>query len=184
MTVSRLDVDLVLQRAGWMPVLAAWLIVATLALETAGQFRLQSARDAHARKGVELRALAAQALAETEPVKSQIEQRLDAFRSVLCEHSDMHRLVAMVFSQAAQHGITLAQAQYKLDFDKAGGFYTYQLTLPLQGSYPRLRRFVDATLYEARCAALEEVQFRREGIGTPHTEARLRFVLYLKEASR
>jgi hypothetical protein len=178
--MSRLDLDLLFQRTGWMPVAAACLLLVALAVAAAGSAQLRLAQQAQARNSAELKRKAA---AAAQPVKPQIEQRLDAFRAVLCEHSDMHRLVSMVFSQAEQHGITLAQAQYRLDLDTAGGFHTYQLTLPVQGSYPRLRRFVDATLYEARCAALDEVAFKRDGIGAPSTEAKLRFVLYLRGGS-
>ena len=55
----------------------------------------------------------------------------------------------------------------------------YQVTLPVQGSYGEVRGFVDAVLDAVPAAALEELALKREEIGEPLVEARVRFVLFL-----
>jgi hypothetical protein len=117
------------------------------------------------------------------PEKSLLEERLVAFNGTLCEKERLNAFVGTVFEQAARQGLSLAQAEYKLEHDKAGGFSAYQMTLPVRGAYPRLRKFVDATLAEIPCAAIEDVDFKREAIGAGETDARLRFVLFLKGAA-
>jgi len=118
------------------------------------------------------------------PQKSLLEERLAAFTDTLCETGRRNAFVGTVFEQAARQGLSLAQAEYKLDHDKAGGFSTYQVTLPVRGAYPRVRHFVDATLAEIPCAAIEDVDFKREAIGASETEARLRFLFFLKDTKQ
>ena len=89
--------------------------------------------------------------------------------------------VSTVFEQAGKHDLALAQAEYKLEFDKVGGYHTYQMTLPVRGAYPRLRGFVDATLAQIPSAALVDVDFTRDGIGATQAEVKLRFVFFLKD---
>ena len=102
----------------------------------------------------------------------------------LGDKRELGTIVATVFELAEKHGLVLAQAEYKLEFDKAGGFHTYQMRLPVRGTYPRLRGFVDATLARIACAALEDVDFKRDAIGTAEAEARLRFLFFVKDAAQ
>ena len=181
MKVSLLDLDLALRRDS-TPV---WLACALAAIAAA--IYMLSSRPLNARidertqelarierEGRDTRSLPA-------PRKSLIEERLSAFSATLCDKNRLNASVGTVFEQAARQGLALAQAEYKLDHDKAGGFSAYQMTLPVRGSYPKLRGFVDATLAEIACAALEDVDFKREGIGAAETEARLRLVFFLKD---
>ncbi len=179
--MSRLDVQLLLQRTGWAPWIAGCLILAAALVEATGTLRVRAALELRSEEIMRLRQAAAAPRPAVPAEAPLLERRLQAFRAVLGDKRDMHRLVAQVFSAAERHALALAQADYKLDFDQAGGFYTYQLTLPVRGAYPQVRRFVDATLAATPCAALEEVDFRRDGIGMPTTEAKLKFVLYLKD---
>ncbi|RPI45030.1 MAG: hypothetical protein EHM59_11280 [Betaproteobacteria bacterium] len=182
MKVSLLDLDLAVRRDS-TPI---WVACVLLAIAVA--LYLVSIRPLDARiaeRALELTRVGQQA-PSTRPAQaprtSLLEERLAAFESTLCESGQLGAYVGTVFEVAAKQGLALAQAEYKLDHDKAGGFSTYQMTLPVRGPYPRLRRFVDATLAEIACAALETVDFKREGIGATEAEARLRFVFFLKRA--
>lgn len=181
--MSRLDLQLLAQRSPWLLWLAALLVVGAAALTVFGTTRQAEALEG---RNIELKRLlklaAVPRKVETAPDLPLIDQRFERFRAVLADRAQMHRLVALMFTTAEKHAITLAQAQYKLQFDPAGAFYTYQVTLPVRGTYPRLRHFVDATLRAAPSAALEDVDFKRDGIGMSATEARLRFIFYLKDA--
>jgi hypothetical protein len=116
------------------------------------------------------------------PQKSLLEERLAAFADTLAEKRDLAAMVATVFEQAEKHSLVLAQAEYKLEFDKSGGFYAYQMRLPIRGPYPRLRGFVDGTLARIPCAALASIDFKRDAISATEAEARLRFVFYIRDA--
>ena len=180
--MSRLDLDLIVRRTGWSPWLAAAMLVAAVALHVMGTGQVQSAVVAQHAELARLRSLEAVPRAALRPEKPLLETRFDAFIATLGDKRDLNRYVATVFAHAKKHDIALAQAEYKLDFVKQGGFYTYQATLPVRGTYPQLRRFIDATLQSVPCAALEDVDFKRDQIGAPTTEAKLRFVFYLKDA--
>ena len=53
----------------------------------------------------------------------------------------------------------------------------------MRGTYVRLRGFVDETLARIPCAAIDDVDFKREGIAASEVEARLRFVFFVKDAA-
>ena len=181
--MSRLDLDLILRRTGWSPWIAVAMLAAAVAIHAMGTLQLRPTIDTQHAELKRLHAIEALPRAAVQPSRPLIEERMDAFRSTLGDKRDLNRYMTTVFALAKKHDIALAQAEYKLDFVKLGGFYTYQATFPVRGTYPQLRRFIDATLQSVPCAALEDVDFKRDQIGAPTTEAKLRFVFYLKGAA-
>ena len=57
--------------------------------------------------------------------------------------------------------------------------YTYQVTLPVKGSYGAVWKFGMLALRAIPFASLDEISFRRDAIGDAAVEARLRLTLYL-----
>jgi len=115
---------------------------------------------------------------------SLVEQRLSAFEETLCEAEKINALVGTLFDHAIKRNLVLAQAEYKLEHDKAGAFDTYQVSLPVRGPYSQLRAFVDSALADLRCASIEDIDFKREGIGATQIEARMKLVFFLKARAR
>jgi hypothetical protein len=179
--MTRLDLDLIVRRIAWPPWLAALLIASAFGIHEFGGARLAQVTEKRVRAVHALRSAPAEDRDLRESAKPLVQRRYDAFASVLAEKRDVHLLVGRLFEEAEKHSLKLAQAQYTLEFEKAGGFWTYQVSLPVQGRYPDLRRFVNETLRAIPCAALEQVSFRRDGIEAPAAEAKLRFVFYLKD---
>lgn len=183
--MSRLDLELWLRRGGWLVWVALGLLVGAAVLHYTATAAVH-ARIADREREVGLARQSAAAVAAAVaavPAKGRLEERLDAFNAVLGVRGDQGRLVGIVFEQALRQGLSLSRAEYKLDVDRAGGFHTYQMTVPVRGPYPRVRRFVEETLAAVPGAALEEITFRRDAIGTPEPEARLRFVFFLRDAA-
>jgi hypothetical protein len=182
MSIQLLDLDLALRRDATLLWLACAFAAAAAALFALGTQPLKAHVEARAEDlaRAERQALSARSALPVAP--SLFDERLGAFNDTLGDRSRLNAFVQTVFDQAAKRNLVLAQAEYKLDFDKAGRFHTYQMILPVRGSYPRLRAFVDAVLVEVQCAALEDVDFKREGIAESEAEARLRFVFFLKDA--
>lgn len=178
---SMLDLAIWLRGGGWSWALATALLVAALSVELVGTARLHVLVAAEAQKLDRLREAAATASAHAAPEKPLNEQRLEAFLAVLGDKGDMNGYVTALFQQAHTHGLTLAQAEYRLGADKAGGFSTYEVVLPVGGSYPQVRGFVHEVLRALPCAALADIEFKRERIGVASTEANIRFVFYLRE---
>lgn len=179
--LSLLDIDLASRR----PLTPYWLAIAVLAaavaIHLAATAPLMAKVDERAREFAQLRRPAMDAAVQA-PKKSLLEERYAAFNETLGDRAKLGALIGTVFELAEKHGLVLAQAEYKLELDKAGGFHVYQMRLPVRGAYPRLRGFVDATLARIPCAALEDVDFKRDAIGSTETEARLRFLFFLKAA--
>jgi len=179
---SRLQIELVLRDIGWPAPVGALLLCIGLVVQF---WWIPIQQQRVARSVTEYRRLVVQiagskkAEAPATPA-ALLATRLAAFEKVLPPRTKAPDLVQIVFSEAQKAGLTLAQAEYHLVEDKKGGFESYQMVLPVQGSYVKVREFIDGVLAEAPSAALEEVAFKRNGIGASTADARLRLVFYLK----
>jgi len=184
--LSRLRIELLLRRAGW-PAPAGMVLLGLGLAVNCWWLPAQQLRVAHME--TEYRRLLALAANPKKPVpppspNALLAARLAAFDKVLATGAQTPDLIKTVFAEAQKAGLTLAQAEYHLVEDKKGGFAAYQMVLPVQGPYIKLREFIDGVLAEAPGAALEELAFKRNGIGTAATEARLRLVFYVRSDTR
>lgn len=84
----------------------------------------------------------------------------------------LHRL-------AQRHGIAMRQGEYRLVAGGDARLRQYQMTLPVHGAYPDLRRFVAAVLQEVPAAALDQVTFERRRVEDGAVEARVQFTVFL-----
>ena len=182
--MSLLDLDLALRRPSTLYAFGIGLAVLAIVVFKLGTAPLTTRFDERAREFAQLRRPAMDAAIATAPKKTLLEERFAAFDQTLGDKRALGSMVGTVFELAEKHGLTLSQAEYKLELDKAGGFHVYQMRLPVRGTYPRLRGFVDATLARIACAALDDVDFKREGIAATEVEARLRFLFYVKDAAQ
>lgn len=115
--------------------------------------------------------------------RSRSEERLAQFFDNLGEQAYREQQVRSLFAIAAKNNLVLSQAQYKLGFDKHGRYYTYQIDLPVKGSYEAIREFSEQTLLAIPFASLSEISFQRESIDARTLEAKLRLTLYLRDDS-
>ena len=76
----------------------------------------------------------------------------------------------------------LSQGEYKTAAVRDGGFTTYQVNLPVKGSYGAIWQFAMAALRAIPFASLDDISFKRDSIGQSGVEARVRLTLYLGEA--
>jgi hypothetical protein len=125
--------------------------------------------------------LQASQTAPPEVQKPLAEQRLESFYDTLGERRFSEQQIKTLFSLAQKSGLTLHQAEYKSTADKNGRFHTYQIVLPVKGSYGAIREFCEQTLLAIPFASLDELSFKREAIASGAVEARLRFTLYLSD---
>lgn len=125
------------------------------------------------------RALDAMAEVPPEPPKTQAEERLALFYDNLGEKAYAEQQLKTLFAVATKYNLVLSHAEYKPAHDKNGGFHTYQVHLPVKGPYPAIRQFCEQVLLAIPFASLDEMAFKRESVGNPALEAKLRFTLYL-----
>ncbi|MEC5217699.1 hypothetical protein RCH09_002661 [Actimicrobium sp. GrIS 1.19] len=175
-----LRLRLLLARIGWGAGLAALLclIGAIVLLWLVPHLRAQGAV-----QQIELaRAQAALLVAATKPAAeplSLVDQRLEKFYEVLGERRYAEQQIKTLFAVAAKTGLNLSQGEYKAGFDKNSDTHTYQILLPVKGAYPAIRQFCEKTLMVIPFASLDEMNFKREAIGSDVLDAKLRFTLYL-----
>ncbi|KQV78431.1 hypothetical protein ASD15_21670 [Massilia sp. Root351] len=108
-------------------------------------------------------------------------ENLALFQETLGEKRYAEQHVKVLFGLATKAGLSLNQGEYKLGYDKASRVASYQITLPVKGSYQAIWQFALTALRELPFAALDDIGFRRENIGDTQVEARMRFTLYLKD---
>jgi hypothetical protein len=167
--------------------LAAWSPVAVgagllLVLAVAALAWLMPARDLLARQHELARreaALPAPRVAPAPPATD--EHNLALFYAVLGERRYAEQQVKTLFGLAAKTGLVLHQGEYKAAYDRNARLHTYQVTLPVKGSYGAIWQFSLLALRAIPFASLDEISFKRDAIGQAEVEARLRLTLYLSE---
>jgi hypothetical protein len=119
----------------------------------------------------------------TAPAQPSANQNLADFYAVLGEKRYAEQQVKVLFDLAAKSNLVLSQGEYKAGYDQASRVSTYQIILPVKGPYQSIWQFTMQGLRDMPFASLDEVAFRRDTIADPAVEARLRFTLYLKDAT-
>ena len=84
-----------------------------------------------------------------------------------------------LYAAAAAQKLVLEQGEYRISPSKNGKLVRYQITLPVKGNYLQIRQFVAQSLVDVPVAALEDITFKREGIGATEVETRIKFTLFL-----
>ena len=158
---------LVLALAGGL----AWTLHAVWAME-----RAQEKYAAQAKQKPQAAATPAPA-----PAPAQAPDNLAAFYGALGERGSAEQQVKTLFALAAKSGLVLRQGEYKAGYDRNAQVYTYQVNLPVKGSYGAIWQFAMAALRAIPFASLDEITFHRDAIGDATVEARLRLTLYLRD---
>jgi Tfp pilus assembly protein PilO len=112
-----------------------------------------------------------------------IDEQLVAFYQIFPNEHDVTDWIGKIAAIAKRDGLSLQQADYKVDRDKVVKLTRLQMNLPLKGEYQTLRRFLSDLRAEIPIVALEQVQFERQKIGDPLVDAKVRLVIFLGNAS-
>jgi hypothetical protein len=115
------------------------------------------------------------------PPPAGADQNLALFYDTLGERRYAEQQVKTLFALARKTGLVLSQGEYKSAYEQNGRFHTYQVNLPVKGSYGAIWQFGMLALRAIPFASLDEISFRRDTIGEPAVEARVRLTLYLAD---
>lgn len=126
-----------------------------------------------------LAAMPATVLTRNAPVTS--DQNLGAFYATLGQKRYAEQQVRTLFALAARSNLTLSQGEYKSAYERSARLHSYQVTLPVKGSYRDIWQFGMLSLRAIPFASLDEISFKRDSINDPQAEARLRLTLYLSD---
>jgi hypothetical protein len=125
--------------------------------------------------------MAALPRSEAKTAPPSTNDNLALFYRSLGERNHAEQQLRILFALADKAGLVLSKGEYREAFDSNAHVYTYQLTLPVKGSYRAIRDFAMQSLRAIPFASLDEISFRRDAIGDTNVEARLRFTLYLRD---
>jgi Tfp pilus assembly protein PilO len=121
-----------------------------------------------------------------QPVAAQLpqgpEQQLAAFYSQLASSAHAPELLRQLHSLAQADGLRLERGEYRPVSEGKSDLLAYQITLPVRGAYPQVRRFLDQAMREMPGLALDGIAFQRETAGSA-LEAQLRFTLFLRKST-
>jgi hypothetical protein len=176
---------LTMARFGWINCAACGLLLLAVIAWSWGIAYLQAQTTAPQRSLQQ----AQQALKESErneivTTLSLPEQGLRAYYDVLGDRRYVEQQIKTLFAVAGKTGLSLNQAEYKSAYDKNSRTHTYQVTLPIKGSYESIRKFCEQTLLAIPFASLDELNFKRDAINNATLEAKLRFTFYLAGDAR
>lgn len=106
--------------------------------------------------------------------------RLDQFYAGFPEAGEIPAVIRSLLEIAGKHALALDQGQYRLVSEPGGMVMRYQMKLPVRGTYPQLRAFVEQALAQLPALALDSVEFRREAVGAAGLESVVEFSLYVR----
>ncbi len=105
------------------------------------------------------------------------EYRLGRFYASFPRREDAPQLLEMIYAAAREENILLKLGEYK--FAPGKKLWMYQVSLPVQGSYVGIRKFIARVLNSVPSAALDAVSFTRENVGGIDLDAKIRFTIFM-----
>jgi hypothetical protein len=161
----------------WWAVMVIWLIAALLFTRWLPALHRQ-----YADNEVQRQQLQTQFLNQSgQPFSSQPQNSQDTlqlFTANLGDPSQVEQQLKTLFFIARELDLKLPLGQYKLQCEDKIEYCRYTIVLPVEGSYVRIRTFVDQILRAIHFASVDEVSFRREAVGDAEVQSRLRISLY------
>jgi len=105
--------------------------------------------------------------------------RLAAFYGFFPRPNDLPDLMEKVFAAAKGQGLQLERGEYRVVWDSGGGLTQFQVMLPVRGTYPQIRKFVNGAMAEVSTLSLNSIQFDRQKVGDPMVDATVKLTVYL-----
>lgn len=179
MIALRSEIQRLLRRTGWIGVIGLALLGGSLVFYAAMVLPLQmESRQLEASQEKLERSILEMKRGKAAAAPTSAMQ-LAAFYDFFPGFNRIDELVARIYAVAKHQHISLANGQYKLAEDASGKLYRYQITLPLDASQIQISRFLAEILAEIPALSLDDISLKRETIGTPTVNARLRLTLFL-----
>lgn len=167
-------------RLGWSGLAGIALLVIAIALALATLWPAQREISALRAEVAALRGkLRASVSGEGPSVNPSRQAQLETFYGFFPQPESLPDWIGQVHNAALRSGLVLEKGDYQLQRPPGGRLARYQIQLPVTGTYPQLRAFVAEVLKKVPAAAIEDVAVKRESIGAPRLEARVRISLYL-----
>lgn len=104
-------------------------------------------------------------------------QTADALTGRFPGKNDLPQVLRQIVTIAGAAGLTLEKGSYEIAATDADSIVRYRLSLPIRGTYPQVRQFIENTLTAVPTVALESLQIQRNEIADSVVTADLQFAL-------
>jgi Tfp pilus assembly protein PilO len=94
--------------------------------------------------------------------------------------ADMPQVLNVLLKQVDQAQLTIDTAKYEITASRTGALVRYQMSFPVDGPYPRIRQFIDATLNAMPALAIENLAITRKAVGDESVEAQIRMTIFTR----
>jgi len=115
-------------------------------------------------------------------------EQLAQFYRLFPDEKDLPIWLGKIFTAAQGQGLVLEQGEYKTSrtsLGTGGGdddrLLRYEISLPVKGEYPQIRRFLAGLAKDVPIAGLEHIQFERQKVGTAQVDCKIMLVLFLEQ---
>lgn len=92
-------------------------------------------------------------------------------------------IVGTLLAGAQAAGLELQTGSYRLVPGKGGAPTRYEIGLPVNGSYPGIRQFIESSLAAVPTLALDGLSLERPDVASPNVEVEVRFVVFVAEGA-
>jgi hypothetical protein len=88
-------------------------------------------------------------------------------------------LLQTLYKAAAASKVELDQGAYRLVTEHGNRLHSYQVTLPVKGTYPQIKSFLARAIKDIPTLSLDSISFQRQGIADPTISSEVKLTLYL-----
>jgi hypothetical protein len=176
MTAAALRTRRLLRRLGMPGIAGVGVLAACAAMYLSAQRPLEERAGALREALARAEARAARGAAPLTP-----EQGLEAFYGHFATGVTAEQWLQRLFALARRQALELPQGAYRYNRISSERLARYEVTLPVRGQYPKIRRFIAAALNDIPVASLDRVSFERKRAADTQVEATIRFTLFLDE---
>jgi len=112
-------------------------------------------------------------------VKLTQAEQLAVFYRSFPTNNNVPSLLEKIYSAAESEHLSLDRADYMVSRSNTGKLSRFQITMPINGQYSSIQRFLLRVLREVPNASLEHVLFERSKIGDTAVKATIMLALHL-----
>lgn len=111
--------------------------------------------------------------------QSSPRSRLASFYGYFARGDTLTDLLAKLYGVSKASGVEMQRAEYRLNSRPERMLDSYQVIVPVRGSYQTIREFIVRALRELPTMSLDQMQFQRKAVGDSAVDAQISFTFHL-----